>query len=76
MADIQETQQVAEYVASKIDEAISQEWIKVYYQPVVRSITHELCGAESLARWVDPEIGFLAPNKFISVLEEKVFSTY
>lgn len=69
MADIQDAQ-IAEYVASKIDEAIRQEWIKVYYQPVVRSITHELCGAESLARWVDPEIGFLAPNKFISVLEE------
>ena len=70
MADIQDAQ-IAEYVASKIDEAISQEWIKVYYQPVIRSITRELCSAESLARWIDPEIGFLPPNKFIGVLEEK-----
>ena len=32
-----------EYVIGKIDEAIKKEWIKVYYQPVIRSITGCLC---------------------------------
>lgn len=69
MADVQE-KQIAEYVVNNIDEAIKQDWIKVYYQPVIRSITRELCSAESLARWIDPEIGFLPPNQFVGALED------
>ncbi len=57
-------------IASRIDEAVRNEWIKVYYQPVIRSLTGELCGFESLARWDDPELGFLNPAAFISALEE------
>ena len=57
-------------IASRIDDAIRNEWIKVYYQPVIRSLTGELCGFESLARWIDPEFGFLSPANFISALEE------
>ena len=60
-----------EYVVGKIDEAIEKGWIKVYYQPVVRSLTGWLCGVESLARWIDPEIGFLPPDKFIGTLERE-----
>ncbi|SFC90683.1 EAL domain-containing protein [Butyrivibrio sp. YAB3001] len=58
-----------DYVVQNIDEAIKNGWIKIYYQPVIRSITKELCGAESLARWIDPKIGFLPPDKFIGALE-------
>ncbi len=61
---------MADYVAQNIDNAIKNGWIKAYYQPVVRSLTENLCGAESLARWIDPELGFLAPDKFIGALEE------
>ncbi|WP_029233287.1 EAL domain-containing protein [Butyrivibrio sp. VCB2006] len=69
MADISKPD-VQDYVVNKIDEAIQNEWIKVYYQPVVRSITGELCGCEALARWIDPEIGFLSPYEFIGALEK------
>ena len=62
--------EIYEYVIANIDDAIANEWIKVYYQPVVRSLTGQLCGAESLARWIDPNIGFLSPDKFIGALEE------
>ncbi|MBO5620347.1 MAG: EAL domain-containing protein, partial [Butyrivibrio sp.] len=58
------------HVSKNIDNAIKNGWIKVYYQPVVRSLTGQLCGAESLARWIDPQLGFLAPDKFIGALEE------
>ena len=61
---------ISEYVAGKIDDAIKNGWIKVYYQPVIRSLTGELCGFESLARWIDPEHGFLSPAQFIGALEE------
>ncbi len=62
---------ISEYVTTHIDEAIAKGWIKVYYQPVIRSLTGQLCGVESLARWIDDEVGFIGPDKFVSALEEK-----
>ncbi len=61
---------IAAHVTENIERAIQNGWIRVYYQPVIRSLTEQLCGAESLARWIDPELGFLAPDKFIGALEE------
>lgn len=61
---------IHEHVIQHIDDAIANNWIKVYYQPVIRALTGQLCSAESLARWIDPELGFLAPDMFIGALEE------
>ena len=58
------------YVVSHIDEAIEKGWIVVYYQPVVRALTNEVCGMEALARWKDPERGLLPPIQFIKPLED------
>jgi diguanylate cyclase (GGDEF)-like protein len=58
------------YVVSHIDRAIANDWIEVYYQPVVRSMTGEVCEFEALARWNDPRYGFLSPAVFVGVLEE------
>ena len=70
-SELAERVKTTEYVVGKIDEAIKNEWIGIYYQPVVRSLTGNACSMESLVRWIDPEIGFLAPDKFIGVLEEE-----
>lgn len=61
---------ISDYVVSNIDAAIASEYIKVYFQPVVRTISKKLCGMEALARWIDPEVGFLSPADFIPALEE------
>ena len=58
------------YVLNHFDEAIEKGYIKVFYQPVVRTLTGKLCSLEALARWVDPEKGMIYPNVFIPVLEE------
>ncbi|WP_407388718.1 EAL domain-containing protein [Allisonella histaminiformans] len=58
------------YILEHFDEALKNKWIKVYYQPVVRTITGAFCGAEALARWNDPEKGLLSPAEFIPVLED------
>ncbi len=58
------------YVVNNIDAAVQNEYIKVYYQPVVWADTHKLCGVEALARWIDPTYGFLSPGVFVPVLEE------
>ena len=58
------------YLIAHIDEAIEKEYIKVYYQPVVDINTNKLRGFEALARWDDPEHGFLPPLDFIGILED------
>ena len=59
-----------QYVINNIDRAISEGYIQIYYQPVVLAKTRELCGFEALARWIDPNYGFMPPYTFIPVLEE------
>ena len=59
----------AQYVATHIDEAIENGYIKAFFQPVVWSKGRELCGVEALARWIDPKYGFLSPGVFVPVLE-------
>ena len=58
-----------QYVVAHIDEAIEKGYLKAYYQPVVWSKGRTLCGAEALARWIDPKYGFMSPGMFIPALE-------
>ncbi len=59
-----------DYIVNNIDNAIEKGYIKTYYQPKIRTMTGNLCGAEALARWDDPEYGFLSPASFIPILED------
>jgi len=58
------------YIIDNLDRAIKEKWIKVYYQPIVRSATGKVCDEEALARWIDGEKGFLNPADFIPILED------
>ena len=58
-----------QYVLSNIDKAIAENWIQVYYQPIVRSVNGRACDVEALARWIDPVEGVLSPAEFIPFLE-------
>ena len=59
-----------QYVSDHIAEAIAKEYIKIFYQPVIRVKTGEICGYEALVRWIDPKIGMLSPGDFIETLEQ------
>ncbi len=59
-----------QYVQEHLKEAIDNNWIIAYFQPVVRSLTGEVSCYEALARWNDPIYGFLTPDIFIPPLEE------
>lgn len=61
---------IQKYVSENLDTAIANDYIKVYYQPVVRTLSGALCGLEALARWDDPGLGLLAPYLFIEPLEQ------
>ena len=57
-------------ITERLDYAIESGEIKVFYQPIVRTLTGQLCGFEALARWISPEFGFLSPGSFIPALEQ------
>ena len=57
-------------IIDNLDRAIEEDWIQVYYQPIVRSTNGKVCDVEALARWQDPVRGLLMPSSFIPVLED------
>jgi predicted signal transduction protein with EAL and GGDEF domain len=56
------------YVIDNLDRAIKENWITVFYQPIIRSTSRKVCDEEALARWIDPEKGMLSPADFIPIL--------
>ncbi len=58
------------YILTNLDRAISEGWIQVYYQGIVRAVTGKISDEEALARWIDPERGRLSPSQFIPYLED------
>ncbi|MEE1228770.1 MAG: GGDEF domain-containing phosphodiesterase [Lachnospiraceae bacterium] len=68
--EVRESVARREYVLGHYQEAIEKNWIKVYYQPVVNTLSHKVCSAEALARWEDPDRGLLSPALFIETLEK------
>lgn len=69
--ELANTVSTRDYIVNRIEDAIENGWIHVYFQPVVRALTKDACGMESLVRWIDPEMGFLPPDRFISILEDE-----
>lgn len=67
---MQEKEELKQYLIDHLDEAIEKHYLQVYYQPVIRTLTGRLCGAEALIRWIDPVKGFLSPGDFIPLFEE------
>lgn len=56
-------------MAEELPEAIRQRQIRPYLQAIVDS-EGKPAGAEALVRWIHPSEGFLAPYRFIPVLEK------
>ncbi len=59
-----------QYILDNFETALKKGYIKAFYQPVIRTLTEQICSVEALARWQDPTIGLLSPYLFISVLEK------
>jgi len=49
--------------------AVRNDELKLYLQPKVNLADGNVCGAEALARWDHPTLGFLPPRDFISIAE-------
>lgn len=59
-----------QYILETFNTALEQEWIKIYYQAIMRVKTGKAAALEALARWVDPVRGIISPGEFIPVLEK------
>jgi EAL domain-containing protein (putative c-di-GMP-specific phosphodiesterase class I) len=53
-----------------LKDALRDGHFELFYQPQVRLRDYKLVGAEALIRWRHPELGVIAPDKFIPVAEE------
>ncbi len=59
-----------QFILDNFERALSEKRIQVYYQPIMRAVNEKVCHEEALARWIDPERGFLSPADFIPYLED------
>ncbi|NIV18443.1 MAG: EAL domain-containing protein, partial [Woeseiaceae bacterium] len=50
--------------------ALQREEIQLHFQPKIVVSDGQPCGAEALVRWRHPELGYLAPDEFISAAEQ------
>ena len=58
------------YIVENLDRALSERWIRVFYQGIIRLETGKSAAFEALARWNDPVRGTISPGDFIPVLEK------
>lgn len=58
-------------IARDLGAAIGGPALQLYYQPKVDLSTGRLTGAEALLRWVHPCHGFLSPDEFVPIAEER-----
>ncbi len=58
-----------QYYINHFSEALENGLIIPYFQPIFRSVTKKIVGAESLTRWKNSDGGFFSPVDFIPALE-------
>lgn len=57
-------------MARELRQAIADEDLRVFYQPLARASDGEVCGFEALCRWQHPARGMIPPIDFIPLAEE------
>lgn len=57
------------YIIENFLRALEKNWIKIFYQGIMRMETGKVAAFEALARWVDPVRGTISPADFIPVLQ-------
>jgi diguanylate cyclase (GGDEF)-like protein/PAS domain S-box-containing protein len=57
-------------IEADLRDAIQNEVLRPYYQPLIDLATGRITGFEALVRWPDPERGMISPAEFIPVAED------
>ncbi len=67
--DMRKNQMFVQEIISSFKMALANSQFEIYYQPKFNLHDYSIIGAEALIRWNHPRYGFLAPDKFIPILE-------
>ncbi|MCK5190410.1 MAG: diguanylate cyclase, partial [Methylococcales bacterium] len=51
-------------------DALRDNTLCLYYQPIINIQSGDICGVEALLRWTHPKFGQISPKKIISIAEE------
>ncbi|MEZ5682231.1 MAG: EAL domain-containing protein [Erythrobacter sp.] len=57
-------------IEEDLRDALENDELRMYYQPIVEAKTHKLKCLEALMRWEHPDRGFIPPSQFIPVAED------
>lgn len=60
-------------IGNSLDQALAQDEIMVFYQPIVDVGESVIKGFEALVRWKHPRHGWISPASFIPIAEESEF---
>jgi diguanylate cyclase len=58
-------------IAQALKHAITHDGLQLHYQPKIDLRSEKIAGAEALLRWRDPVRGWIAPDHFIPIAEER-----
>jgi len=56
-------------IENDLRSALKKDQFEIYYQPVIDIHNHTIDGFEALLRWKHPSLGYIPPDRFISVAE-------
>lgn len=57
-------------IEKQLRTALENNEFELYYQPQLDISANKVSGYEALIRWKNPELGFVAPNRFIGIAED------
>lgn len=57
------------YIQQRLVSAVRARRILNHYQPLVDAQTHRILGVEALARWFEPDLGWISPATFVPMAE-------
>lgn len=57
-------------VEKELMEAIKEDELIIFYQPLINGVTEKIVSAEALVRWNHPKKGIISPAEFIPIAEE------
>lgn len=57
-------------IANEFKEALDNNELELYYQPIINFTSGRITGFEALMRWTHAERGFISPNVFIPIAEK------
>ncbi len=55
---------------NELRQALKNNELIMFYQPIIDTVKGQVVGMEALLRWNKPEQGFISPDKFIPLAEE------